>query len=61
MVHELDQKLIQGDIYKTDNSYPKLTEIYSEVLEKQAHTKKTIRGYQAPSMNKKLSKAIMNK
>ena len=61
-MHELDQKLIQGDIYKTDDSYSKLTEILSEVLEKHAPLKtKTIRGNQAPFMNKRLSKAIMNK
>ena len=61
-LHELDQKLIQGDIYKTDDSYSKLTEIMSEVLEKHAPLKtKTIRGNQAPFLNKRLSKAIMNK
>ena len=61
-LHELDQKLIQGDIYKTDDLYSKLTEIMSEVLEKHAPLKtKTIRGNQAPFMNKRLSKAIMNK
>ena len=61
-VHELDQRLIRGDIYKTDDSYSKLTEIISEVLEKHAPMKvKTIRGNQAPFMNKKLSKVIMNK
>ena len=61
-LHELDQKLIQGDIYKTDDSYSKLTEIMSEVLEKHAPLKtKTIRGNQALFMNKRLSKAIMNK
>ena len=61
-LHELDQKLIQGDIYKTDDSYSKLNEIMSDVLEKHAPLKtKTIRGNQAPFMNKRLSKAIMNK
>ena len=61
-LHELDQKLIQGDIYKTDDSFSKLTEMMSEVLEKHAPLKtKTIRGNQAPFMNKRLSKAIMNK
>ena len=50
------------DIYKTDDSYSKLTEIMSEVLEKHVPLKtKTIRGNQAPFMNKRLSKAIMNK
>ena len=61
-LHELDQRLIQGDIYKTDDSYSKLTEILSEVLEKHAPLKtKTIRGNQAPFMNKNLSKVIMTK
>ena len=47
--HELDQRLITGDIYKTKDSYSKLTEIISEVLEKHAPTKsKIIRGNQAP-------------
>ena len=61
-VRELDQKLIKRDIYKTDDSYSKLTEIFSEVLEKHAPTNlKTFRGNQAPFMNKELSKVIMNK
>ena len=61
-VHELDQRLITGDIYKTKESYSNLTEIISEVLEKNAPTKsKIIRGNQAPFMNKKLSKSIMDK
>ena len=61
-MHELDQRLIQGDIYKTDDSYSKLTEILSEVLEKHALLNtKTIRGNQAPFINKNLSKVIMTK
>ena len=61
-MHELDQRLIQGDIYKTDDSYSKLTEILSEVLDKHAPLKtKTIRSNQAPFMNKNLSKVIMTK
>ena len=44
------------------NSYSKLTEIFSNTLEKHDLLKfKTIRGNQAPFMTKKLSKAIMNK
>ena len=35
-VHELDQKLIKGYIYKTDDSYSKLPEMSSEILEKHA-------------------------
>ena len=61
-VHELDQKIIEGDICKTDHSYSKLTEIFSEVLGKHAPTKsKNIRGNQAPLMNKELCKIIINK
>ena len=61
-LHELDQRLIQRDIYETNDSYSKLTEIMSEVLDKHAPLKtKTIRGNQAPFMNKNLSKAMMNK
>ena len=61
-IYELDQKLIQGDIYRTENSYSKLTEILSETLNKHAPMKsKTVRGNHAPFMNKELSKSIMNK
>ena len=61
-MHELDQRLIQGDIYKKDDSYSKLTEILSEVLEKHAPNKtKPIRSNQALFMNKNLSKVIMTK
>ena len=60
-VHELDQKLIQGFICKTDNSYPKLTEIFQKFLEKHAATKSKTRGNQAPFINTELSKAMMNK
>ena len=61
-VYELDQKLIQGDIYKTENSYSRLTEILSKTLNKHAPMKsKTVRGNQAPFMNKEVSKSIMTK
>ena len=59
-VRELDQILI--DLYQTDDSYSKLNEIFSEVVEKHAPTKsKTIRGNQACFTNKELNKVIMNK
>ena len=50
-------------MYRHDiNSYSKLTEIFSNTLEKHATLKfKTIRVNQVPFMTKKLSKAIMNK
>ena len=44
-IHELDQKLIKGDIYKTDDSYSKLSEIFSEVIEKHAPTKSKTRHF----------------
>ena len=56
---EVDQKLIKGDIHKTDDSYFKLNEVFSEVLEKHAPTiSKTISGNHAPFMSKELSKII---
>ena len=61
-LHELDQKLIQGDLYRSDDPYCKLTEIFSSILNKHAPIKsKQIRGNQAPFMNKSLSKIIMQK
>ena len=61
-LHELDQKLIQGDLYRSDDPYFKLTEIFSSILNKHAPIKsKQIRGNQAPFMNKSLSKIIMQK
>ena len=60
--HELDQILIQGDLLKADDPYNKLTDIFSDTLERHAPLKsKTIRGNQAVFMNKGLSKAIMEK
>ena len=38
-VYELNTKLFTDGIYKTDDSYSKLTEIFSEVLQKHAPTK----------------------
>ena len=31
-LHELDQKLIQGDLYRSDDHYFKLTETFSSIL-----------------------------
>ena len=60
--HGLDQILIKGDIYKAKDPYNKLTNILSNTLEKHTPLKsKTVRGNQAPFMNKELSKAIMKK
>ena len=45
-----------------ENSFSKLTEILSETLNKHAPIKsKTVRGNQAPFMNRVISKNIMNK
>ena len=49
-------------IYESSDPYKKLTNIFKELLDKHAPIKtKTVRGNHAPFMNKKLSKAIMNK
>ena len=34
--HELDQTLIKGEIYKSEDPYSKLTEIFQEILQKHA-------------------------
>ena len=60
--HELDQTLLKGEIYKSEDPYSKLTEIFQEILQKHAPLKSMqVRGSHAPFMNKKLSEVIMNK
>ena len=61
-LHELDQKLIQRDLYRSDDPYLNNTEIFSSILDKHVPIKsKKIRENQAPFMNKALSKIIMQK
>ena len=58
---ELDQLLIQGNIYKSEDPYSKLTDIFKEISDKYAPLKpKEVRGNQAVFMNKDLTKVIMN-
>ena len=38
-LHELDQKLIQGDLYRSDDPYLNLTEIFPSILDKHASVK----------------------
>ena len=60
--HELDQTLLKGEIYKSEDAYSKLTEIFQEIIQKHDSLKsKQVRGNHAPIMNKELSKIIMNK
>ena len=60
--HELDLTLLKGEIYKSEDPYSKLTEIFQEILRKHAPLKsKQVRGNHAPFMDKELSKVIMNK
>ena len=60
--NDLYQFLITGDIYRAKDPYTKLTNILYNTLEKHAPLKsKTVRGNQAPFINKELSKAIMEK
>ena len=59
---ELDQTLIQGDLYRSKDPYSELTKIFSNILDKHAPLKsKKVRGNQAPFMNKSLSNMIMTK
>ena len=61
-LHELDQKLFQGDLYRSNDSYFKLTEIFSSILNKHGSIKsKQIRGNQAFCMNLSLSKIMIKK
>ena len=60
--HELDQTLLKGEIYKSEDPYYKSTEIFEEILQKHAPlTSKQVRDNHAPFMNKELSRIIMNK
>ena len=60
--HELDQTLLKGEIYKLEDPYSKLTEIFQEILQKHPLLKsKQVRGNHALFVNKELSKVIMNK
>ena len=62
LLHELDRKLIQGDLYRPDDPYFKLTEIIPCLLSKNAPIKsEQIRGNQALFINNSLSKMIMQK
>ena len=60
--HELDQILLKGEIYNSEDPYSKFTEIFQEILQKHAPLKsKQGRGNHALFMNKELSKVITNK
>ena len=60
--NDLDQTLLKGEIYKSEDPYSKLTEIFQEILQKHAPLKSMqVRGSHALFMNKILSEVIMNK
>ena len=47
-----NQKLLKNGIYESEDPYSKLTEIFQEILKKNAPLKsKQVRGYHAPFMN----------
>ena len=60
---ELDQEMIQGEIYKSNNDmYSTFSDVFRSVLDRHALLKrKTIRGNQGSFMTKQLSKAIVNR
>ena len=70
-LHELDQKLIRGDLYRSEDPYFNLTEIFSSIFDENISVKlksmhapiksKKIRENQALFMNKYLSKIIMQR
>ena len=54
--------LLKGKIYKSEDSYSKLTEIFQKIRHNHAPLKsKQARGNHAPFTNKELSQVIMNK
>ena len=58
---ELDQELLNGKMYKTQNNmFTTFTDVFRSVIDKHAPYK-VIRGNQAPFMTKELSKAIMTR
>ena len=60
--HKLNQTLLKGEIYKSEDLYSKFTEIFQEILHKHALLKsKQIRGNHVPFMNKESSKVITTK
>ena len=62
-LHELDQELLKGDMYKNNRDmFSTFTETFRRVLDKHAPLKtKRVRGNQSPFMTKGLSKVVMNK
>ena len=62
-LHELDQELLKGDMYKNNRDmFSSFTETFRRVLDKHAPLKtKRVRGNQSPFMTKELSKEAMNK
>ena len=62
-LHELDQELLKGDMYKNNRDmFSTFTETFRRVLDKHAPLKtKRVRGNQSPFMSKEFSKAVMNK
>ena len=62
-MHELDQELLKGDMYKNNRDMlSTFTETLRRVLDKNRQLKtKKVRGNQNPFMNKELSKALMVK
>ena len=58
----MNQPLLKAEIYKSEDPYSKLTDIFQEILQKHAPLKsKQVRGNHATFMNKELSKVIMSK
>ena len=62
-LHELDQELLKGDMYKNNiDMFSSFTETFRRVLDKHAPLKtKRVRGNQSPFLTKELSKEATNK
>ena len=62
-LRDLDQEMIQGEMYKYDNDmYSTFSDVFISILDRHAPLKrKMIRGNQVSFMTKQLSKAIKNR
>ena len=61
-LRDLDQEMIKGHFYQSQNQYNSFTETFRKIVDRHAPLKKRkVRGNQAPFMTKELRKAIMNR
>ena len=61
-LHDLDQEMLKGEMYRSKEMYSAFTKVFRLILYKHESLKvKKVKGNQGPFMTKEFSKAIMNK